>query len=133
MTSSDKMNSAHVIAAVDDMFFASKIRATAEQLGVRISFVRSVETAVEAARKDPPSLIISDLHSQKIDPLELSRQLKSEESLSRIPLVGFFSHVETELADRARQAGFDQVIPRSAFTRNLGDILLGVDPAATSS
>jgi len=36
-----------VIAVVDDMFFASKIRATAEALGVNVSFPRSKEAVIE--------------------------------------------------------------------------------------
>ena len=36
----------HLIAVVDDMFFASKIRAVAEAVGVEISFPRSKEALV---------------------------------------------------------------------------------------
>jgi len=40
-----------------------------------------------------------------------------------VPLLGFFSHVEVELQRNALSAGFDQVIPRSVFARDLGEIL----------
>ena len=115
----------NVIAIVDDLFFASKIRGTAEQVGVAVRFARTVEALVDTARRDPPSLIICDLHSQKIDPNELARQLKADEQLRSIPLVGFFSHVQTELQREAEQAGFDRVLPRSVFSRDLPDILSG--------
>jgi CheY-like chemotaxis protein len=114
-----------VIAIVDDLFFASKIRGTAEELGVRARFARSVEVMLEAARRDQPALIICDLHSQKVDPMDLAKQLKGDEQLRSIPLLGFFSHVETELQRQAEQAGYDQVIPRSAFSKYLGEILSG--------
>jgi CheY-like chemotaxis protein len=113
----------HIIAVVDDLFFASKIRGTAEELGVTTSFARSIEVAIEAARRDQPSLIICDLHSQKVDPMELARQFKGDEQLRSIPLLGFFSHVQTELQREAEEAGFDRVMPRSAFTKNLPQIL----------
>src|SRR5712692_1301153 len=114
-----------VIAVVDDLFFASKIRGTAEQLGVTVSFPRGTRAVLEAALHDPAGLIICDLHSQRIDPIELARQLKADDRLRSIPLLGFFSHVQTELQSRAQEAGFDLVMPRSAFTRNLADILSG--------
>ena len=114
-----------VIAVVDDLFFASKIRGTAEELGVSARFARSVELMLEAAHRDRPSLIICDLHSQKVDPMELARHLKADEELRSIPLVGFFSHVQSELQRQAEAAGFDQVMPRSAFAKNLGEILSG--------
>src|SRR6266545_1359401 len=109
----------NLIAVVDDLFFASKIRGTAEQLGVSVSFLRSTESVKQAVLRDRPSLIICDLHSQRIDPIELARQLKADEELRSIPLLGFFSHVQTELQRKALEAGFDSVIPRSAFTRDL--------------
>jgi CheY-like chemotaxis protein len=112
-----------VIAAVDDIFFASKIRAVAELLGIKVLFARSTDEALEAARRDMPSLIIADLHAQKCDPFTLAEQLKADETLRTVPLVGFFSHVQTELKQRAEQAGFDRVMPRSAFTKYLPEIL----------
>src|ERR1700687_1003 len=114
-----------VIAVVDDLFFAAKIRGTAEQLGFAFKFARTAEALTEAARRDLPSLIICDLHSQKVDPNGLAKLLKADEQLRSIPLVGFFSHVQTELQREAEQAGFDQVWPRSAFTKHLPEILSG--------
>jgi CheY-like chemotaxis protein len=113
----------YLIAAVEDLFFASKIRATAAHLGIEISFVKSAPAALEAARQKRPSLIIVDLHAQKCEPFALARQLKLDQQLREIKLVGFFSHVQTELMSEAQAAGYDRVLPRSAFAKHLPDIL----------
>jgi len=115
----------NILAAVDDMFFASKIRGTAEQLGLQVNFVKSVEAAIERAREETPRLIIADLHNAKLDPFALAVELKADEHLSRITLIGFFSHVQTELQKRAEASGFDRVMPRSAFSKRLIEILQG--------
>ncbi|HKG79111.1 MAG TPA: hypothetical protein VKA78_06820 [Pyrinomonadaceae bacterium] len=112
-----------IIAVVDDMFFASKIRAVAEAVGVEISFVRSQEALVQKAREAQPQLIVVDLHNQKVDAVMLAKDLKSDEELRSIPLLGFFSHVQTDLQRNALAAGFDQVIARSVFARDLPKIL----------
>jgi CheY-like chemotaxis protein len=117
--------SRNIIAIVDDLFFASKIRGTAEELGVTARFARSVDALIEIARLDQPSLIICDLHSTKVDSMAAARKLKEDSALRSIPLLGFFSHVQTELQRQALEAGFDQVIPRSAFAKHLGEILSG--------
>lgn len=108
-----------IIAVVDDMFFAAKIRAVAEAVGVEISFPRNLETLVQKVRESKPRLVIVDLHNQKIDANAVARELKSD----NVRLLGFFSHVQTELQRNAMEAGFDQVIPRSVFARDLGKIL----------
>jgi hypothetical protein len=104
-----------VVAVVDDMFFASKIRATAEAVGVEISFPRTKEKLIEKARQ--ADLVIVDLQNQKIDPLTLPAELGSTQ------LLGFFSHVEVELQRNAIAAGYHRVIPRSVFARDLAEIL----------
>jgi len=114
-----------IIAIVDDLFFASKVRGTAEQVGVSVSFPRTIESAVEAVTKEQPSLIICDLNSQRINPLELAQALKANEQTSKISLLGFFSHVQTELQREAVKAGYDRVLPRSLFAAQLREILTG--------
>jgi CheY-like chemotaxis protein len=114
-----------IIAVVDDMFFASKIRAVAEAVGVEVSFPRSREALVEKAHETKPQLIVVDLHNQKFDAVALAKDLKSDERLREVPLVGFFSHVQTELRQNALAAGFDQVLPRSVFSNDLKNILTG--------
>jgi len=114
-----------VLVAVDDLFFAAKIRATAEHLCVEVSFPRSLEALGEAAKNCVPSLVIVDLHLRRHDPFAVARRFKADEALREIPLVGFFSHVQVELQRLAGEAGFDRVLPRSAFTRHLPEILQG--------
>ena len=113
-----------VIAAVDDMFFAAKIRGTAEALGVSVKFYRRLESLVSAAGEQPPDLILCDLHNEKLNPIELARELKTREDLQSVRLLGFFSHVQTDLQRAALEAGYDQVIPRSLFSRDLAKILV---------
>ena len=105
------------------MFFASKIRAVAEAVGAEISFPRNKEALIQKAREGKPRLIIVDLHNQKIEPATLATELKADDELRAIPMLGFFSHVQTELQRTAIAAGFDQVIPRSVFARDLSKIL----------
>jgi CheY-like chemotaxis protein len=121
-TGKSKM-SQHVLAAVDDIFFASKIRATAEHLGLDVRFHRTTHELIARAREDHPSLIIVDLHTERCDPIALARCLKDDESLRSIPLLGFFSHVQIALRHSAEAAGFDRVMPRSTFTTHLSEIL----------
>ncbi|HEX6624333.1 MAG TPA: hypothetical protein VF064_11515, partial [Pyrinomonadaceae bacterium] len=61
-----------VLAAVDDLFFASKIRGTAEQLNVTVEFAKKAATLFDLAKAETPDLIILDLNSERLDPLGLA-------------------------------------------------------------
>ena len=43
-------------------------------------------------------------------------------------LIGFYSHVDTQAAAAAEQAGFDAVMPRSAFFKHLPELLVRDEP-----
>ena len=112
-----------VLVAVDDLLFSSKIRATAKQAGVDLTFARSPEEILEQARARKPALVIFDLNSAKADPVATIAALKRDPDLASIRAIGFASHVHVELIAAARNAGADQVLPRSAFAGNLAEIL----------
>jgi DNA-binding NarL/FixJ family response regulator len=113
-----------VLAAVDDLLFSSKIRATAKQVGVDVQFARTPDEILAQARSIKPSLAIFDLNSGKTDPVGTIAALKADPSIAAIRTIGFASHVHTALIAAARQAGADEVLPRSAFASHLADILL---------
>jgi DNA-binding NarL/FixJ family response regulator len=113
-----------IVAAVDDLLFSSKIRTTAKQAGVELTFARTLPEILEQARALRPALLIFDLNSTKASPIETIAALKADPELSSIRTLGFVSHVHTGLIDAARGAGIDQVLARSAFAANLADILV---------
>ena len=114
-----------VTAVVDDMFFISKIRETGKALGMNVNFPRNLDALRTTIAGEPPKLIVVDLHHQKLDPIELAKELKANKPLDDIPLLGFFSHVQTDLQRQALEAGYDEVLPRSIFFRDLAKILTG--------
>jgi DNA-binding NarL/FixJ family response regulator len=116
-----------ILAAVDDLLFASKISAAARQLGVEVIFARSSDDVLRQERSVRPRLIIFDLNGKRTEPLTTISAIKSDLDLARIRTIGFVSHVQTELIESARQAGVDEVMARSAFSAKLGEILQSGD------
>ena len=115
---------ARVAILVDDIFFTAKINAAAAECGRLIERVKSREQ-LEGLVANPPSLVIIDLNSDRLDALETIGFLKSSAELSVVPILGFVSHVQTELIRAAQAAGCDYVLPRSAFTQMLLEIVSG--------
>lgn len=118
-----------VVAAVEDLLFKSKISETADVLGVEATFPRNPRKLVDLAISSPPDLFVLDLNSARFEPLELIARLKSEEATKDVPVVGFLSHVQRDLALAARESGCDRVMARSAFTKDLPKILAGASDA----
>ena len=98
--------------------FQVKIEQAAKDVGFEPIFVQSQQEALARA-KDNPAVIILDLNDRGIEPLETIATLKGDLETSHIKLLGFVSHVQTDLQTAARDRGCDLVIARSAFSQKL--------------
>ena len=112
-----------VLCAVDDLMFSVKISTTAKAIGAPVLFERNPDNVVARVREKQPSLVIFDLNSVKLRPLDAIAALKADPALRQIPTLGYVSHVQTDLIQAAKTAGIDQVLARSAFTEHLAEIL----------
>ena len=116
------MHRKKVVAVLDDLLFMVKINESAKRAGMPVEFVKNEADALDRAQTQP-ALMIVDLNCRSVDPLDLIRKLKSEEETKGVSLLGYVSHVQGELKQQAQQAGCDVVLPRSAFSQNLQQIL----------
>lgn len=112
-----------VLVAVDDLMFSVKISTAAKQLGAEVYFERSADKVVASVREKKPALVIFDLNSQKLRPIEAIAALKSDPELKAIPTLGYVSHMDTVVIAAARQAGADDVLARSSFVQRLPELL----------
>ena len=113
---------AEILVAVEDLIFLSKIRETARLVGVAVEPVdlRGLERRVA---QSPPRAVILDLNHRSGSAVDALRALKLNPATSGVPVVAFLSHVQTDLAAAARAAGCDVLLARSAFTRDLPQLL----------
>lgn len=108
-----------VLALMDDLFFQMKVAETAKHVGVNLKVAANGDALLRSFDL-APKLVLVDLNARG-NPVEAVKQLRAAGHTARV--VAFLSHVQHELAERARAAGCDDVLPRSSFTQNLAAIL----------
>ena len=112
-----------ILAVVDDLLFTVKINDAAKRVGVDVVFLKSERDVLDKATSEKPLMIIIDLNNNSVEPLHLIEELKAHEDLKKISLIGYLSHVQGELKQKAHEAGANIVMARSAFSQNLQQIL----------
>ena len=122
MNSMHRQGNKKVLAVVSDLFFSVKINDAAKRAGMSVEFVKD-EHEVLTRAKAQPTLIILDLNFESANPLDIITKLKSSAELKNISLIGYLSHVQGELKQKAHETGCDMVLARSAFSQNLPQIL----------
>lgn len=121
MIESDRMSSNEStkmgVVVTQDLFFGSKITGTADQLGLHVKLAGTVDGGVEQASQETVRLLLLDLAMPGLSVADLIASLSEEHRPTVV------AHVNTVRLDEAREAGCDEVLPRSRFTATLPEIL----------
>ncbi len=111
-----------IFCFIEDLFFHAKINETARKLNIKVEFVKTAEELLEKTNGDKPALIVFDLNNVNAKPLQTIPKLKKHFK-KETNIIGFVSHVQGDLKVKAQEAGCDSVLPRSAFSANLPQLL----------
>ena len=111
---------------IEDLFFLAKIQEASRKLGVKVEFVKGDKDVLaritDAAEADRPALLVFDLNNAAAKPLTIIPKLKAKLKKST-SIIGFLSHLQGDLKLKATEAGCDSVMPRSAFSQSLPNLL----------
>ena len=112
---------ARVVVLVPDLLFGSKVVAMMEAAGHETTLTSQEDEArTEAEFAD---VLIVDLTTDAVDGIMLVDSMVAGGELRGQRTLAFYSHVETEVPARAREAGFDLVVPRSRMAREGAELV----------
>lgn len=123
VTKEDMQRSKKILAVVEDLFFVVKINDLARRAGMEVEYVKVEKDLIDKAKEQLPSLVIFDLNSTSMKPVQAIQKLKAKAELKGVSVIGFVSHVQGELKQQAQEAGCNMVLAKSAFSTNLPQIL----------
>jgi hypothetical protein len=118
---------ARIYCFIEDLFFTAKIQETARKLGVKVEFIKGAEKEtitrlLGLPENERPALVVFDLNNLNAKPITLIPKLKSKFKKT-VSIIGFLSHLQGDLKAKATEAGCDTVMPRSAFSQGLPNLL----------
>ncbi len=115
---------ARVVALVPDLLFGSKVVSMLEAAGHEVTLTaREDEARAEAEFAD---VLVVDLTTDAVDGTTLVDSMTAGGELHGRKTIGFYSHVEPEVRERAQAAGFDLVVPRSRMNREGAALVAGL-------
>ena len=115
-----------IFCFIEDLFFQAKIQETSRRLGVKVEFVKgdkeSVAKLTDLPEAERPTLLVFDLNNLSAKPMTLIPKLKSKLKKAT-SIIGFLNHLQGDLKLKDIEAGCDTVMPRSAFSQSLPNLL----------
>jgi hypothetical protein len=115
-----------IFCFIEDLFFLAKIQESARKLGVKVEFVKGDKEVVTRILGVPeaerPALLVFDLNNLGAKPMTLIPKFRTRFKKS-VSIIGFLSHLQGDLKLKGIEAGCDVVMPRSAFSQSLPNLL----------
>jgi hypothetical protein len=102
---------ARVVALVPDLLFGSRVQGDLRAAGHEVTLAGSAD-ALRTALPGADALIV-DLTFDAAQRIEVVRATRP----AALPVLAFYSHVEADVRDLGREAGFELVVPRSRMAR----------------
>ena len=115
------MNRMRALGLVRDLFFRTKIDASAEALKVEVVYASTLEAARARCAEVVPAVVFADLSDQNFPGRETAAAMRQIAPAAK--LIGFASHVDLKALAAAREAGFDLVLSRQEFSARLPELL----------
>lgn len=111
-----------ILYCAADLLWATKIKATADAIGVPCRPARTVEMLDARLADSEVRALIVDTEAGPVT-LDLIARLRAAPGGDRARVVAFGPHVDTAALQAARQAGADSVMTRGAFAQRLPAVL----------
>ena len=115
-----------IFCFIEDLFFQAKIQETSRKLGIKVEFLKgdkdSVQRILDMPEGEKPTLLVFDLNNLNAKPMTLIPKFKTKLKKAT-SIVGFLNHLQGDLKAKAVEAGCDTVMPRSAFSQSLPNLL----------
>jgi DNA-binding NarL/FixJ family response regulator len=111
---------ARVLALVPDLMFGSRVQSSLAAAGEEVELIGDVPRLRErlSAPDEPRAdVLVVDLTDAQLDGVTVHESLAEHDLLDGVRTLAFYSHVDAETGTRAREAGFDLVVPRSRMAR----------------
>jgi DNA-binding NarL/FixJ family response regulator len=111
---------ARVVALTADLLFGSRIEGDLTVAGNDVELIPDearLRARLTEVGKPAADVLVVDLVDEDLQGAALVESLTAEGMLGQTRTMGFYSHVDTQARERAEQAGFDLVIPRSRMAR----------------
>jgi CheY-like chemotaxis protein len=117
---------ARVIALVPDLLFGSHVQGSLRAAGHDVVLAGDEAKVRERLADGEAAVLVVDLTDDRFDGAAILEALAADEALSGVSTLAFYSHVDAAVRERAQQAGFDLVVPRSRMAREGAALVAGL-------
>jgi two-component system cell cycle response regulator DivK len=102
------------------------MRLELEQLGFIVFEAGDGRSAVDAAIREKPDVILMDLTLPLMDGFEAAKLIRKTDGLDKVPIIAVTAHQETDFRSGAKASGFNAYVTKPIDTHFLKELISGL-------
>ena len=125
-----------ILAAVNDIFFYTKLRDALKPHGYRLERARSQQDLPDRVATVLPVAFVLDMNDPGLDGLKALEAIRTDARFKDLPILAFANHEEVGTWQEAKRLGVTKIVSRNEFssrTRDLVTEIIGSHPGDMQS
>ena len=115
-----------ILAAVNDIFFYTKLRDALKPHGYHLERARSQHDVPEKIATIHPAACVIDMNDAALDGLKALEGIRADARFQNLPVLAFANHEEVGTWQQARRLGVSKIVSRNEFSSRTRDLLAEV-------
>lgn len=120
-----------ILAAVNDIFFYTKLRDALKPHGYQLERARSQQDLPDRIATVLPAAFVLDMNDPGLDGLKALEAIRADARFKDLPILAFANHEEVGTWHQAKRFGVTKIVSRNEFssrTRDLVAEIIGSHP-----
>lgn len=112
-----------ILAAVNDIFFYTKLRDALKPQGYRLERARAQQDVPDKTAMLLPAAVIVDMNDPSLDGLKALEAIRADARFKALPVLAFANHEEVHTWQEAKRLGVTKIVSRNEFSSRTRDLV----------
>jgi CheY-like chemotaxis protein len=112
-----------ILAAVNDIFFYTKLRDALKPHGYQLERARSQQDVSDKIAAIQPAAFVLDMNDPALDGLKALEAIKADGRFNNLPVLAFANHEEVGTWQQAKRLGVSKIVSRNEFSARTRDLV----------
>ncbi|HET6674998.1 MAG TPA: response regulator [Nitrospiraceae bacterium] len=112
-----------ILAAVNDIFFYTKLRDALKPQGYQLERARSQQDLPDRIATVLPAAFVLDMNDPGLDGLKALEAIRTDARFKDLPILAFANHEEVGTWQEAKRLGVTRIVSRNEFSSRTRDLV----------
>jgi CheY-like chemotaxis protein len=119
----EELSKLRILVAEDNIVNQKVVIRMLEKMGLRSDLAKDGQEAIDATKSRHYDLILMDVEMPKLDGLDATRSIRTQDGMADIPIVALTAHALIEEKEKCLNSGMNDFLAKPVSPKSLSDMI----------